>query len=120
MLKYSVAPAIYSKDDKDEVIKKKILRLSEWPNLRDVAMEIHKLEILFAKIEIERKSGNEIELELGSSKEKVSDRVKDERSMLWLDLDKKKETYRLISGLNYSTFPSLNAKPEEKEVLCIL
>jgi hypothetical protein len=120
MLKYSIAPAIYSKDDKDQVVEKKILRLSEWPNLRDIAMEIHKLEIRFAKIEIERKSGYEIELELETSKEKVSDRVKDERSMLWLDLDTKKETYRLISGLNYSTFPSLNAKQAEKQVLYIL
>jgi hypothetical protein len=114
MLKYSISPAIYSKDDKDQVVEKKILRLSEWPNLRNVAMEIHKLETLFT--ETERKSVNEIE----ASEEKVSERGKDDRSMLWLDLDTKKEVYRCISGLNYFTFPSLNAKQAETQVMYTL
>ena len=96
--------------NRDILQERKYMKLVEWPQVREIALDVTKLQVIFA--ESDPKNIAKV-----SGKAEISEKNRKERSLLWLDVGTKREKYRLTCGLNYLAYPSLDAKPAEKKVL---
>ena len=115
MRNYSKAPrkkSVYETNvepGKDIAEEKKYIRLTEWPQLREISLDITKLQCIFA--ESDPKKAAKVD-----GKAEINEKSWKDRSLLWLDIGTKRDKYRSICGLNYMTYPSLDAKVPEKKV----
>jgi hypothetical protein len=75
----------------------------EWPGAWIVALEIRKIKKQYDQ--------------LGKSPKPYSERVRRERSLLWLDYGTKKDTYREISGKHFNVRPAIDVKEEERPAI---
>ena len=130
MLKYSRAPRRSSLQDtttdddivESVLIEKKYIKLVEWPQLREISIDVTKLQRIFAETD-PKNAPKATETDINnksksSRKGKVEGAEKGwkDRSLLWLDIGTKKDKYRTVSGLNYLSYPSLDARSHEKQV----
>ena len=78
-------------------------RLMEWPGKRAVALDVCKAKRIFDA--------------MGAAGVQLTEKVRRERSVMWLEYETKKDTYHEVTGYKFNIYPSMDVKRPEKRAL---
>ena len=94
-----------NENDVDEPeVDRKLNRLQEWPNRLSVSLDICSIKKRYDII-------NAITVL------PLTEKQRREKSILWLEMETKKEIFRNVTGLQFATYPSIDCFPNEKRAL---
>lgn len=109
MLRYSKDAESFKIVALGEGLEEISTKLDRWPEARDISLEIGYLQKRLDQSEC----NDPLRCPAADGSFPIGRKHK---SLLWLDIDAKKEKYRTAAGLIYATHPSHDAKDAEKQV----